>query len=187
MASCLTGLAGLTSIRGEDQVTTVSAIHDPFSEVTELVIPAGGALVLLPRALVAVVQPIGRPMRISAHWRLFSLHAWLTLQFRYFVFHGPVRLVIRGGRGVRVERARRGSVFAQDQLVGFSTDLAYSVARAETFIPYLVGRESLLKDQVGEGEGVLVIEEAPLSLRGRVEAKHGLEGAFDAALKVVGL
>jgi hypothetical protein len=126
-------------------------------------------------------------MRVTSHWRLFSLHAWLTLQLRFFVFHGPVRLVIRGGRGVRVERAERGRVFGQDQLVGFSTDLAYSVTRAETFFPYLVGREPLLKDRVDAGAGVLIVEEAPMSLRGRTEVRHGLEAAFDAALKAVGL
>jgi hypothetical protein len=187
VASWLTGLVALTSIRGENQYTTVSAIEDPFAEVTELTIPAGCAIVLHPRALVAVVQPVGRRMRITAHWRLLSLHAWLTLQLRYFVFHGPVRLVIRGGRGVRVERAERGRVFGSNQLVGFSADLAYSVTRTETFFPYFWGRESLLKDQVDEGAGVLIVEEAPLSLRGRGEVSHKLEGVFDAALKADGM
>ena len=82
---------------------------------------------LHPRALVAVAQPEGRPVRITSHWRLFSLNAWLTLQLRYLVFHGPCRLVIKGGRGIRLERAERGRIFGQEQLVGFSADLAYSV------------------------------------------------------------
>lgn len=186
LMSWLTGLVGLTCIRGEDQMTTVSAIADPFAEVAEVRVPTGSALVLLPRALVAVVQPIGRPIRITSHWRLFSLDAWLTGQLRYFAFHGEARLIIRGGRGVRVERAELGRIFAQDQLVGFSADLSYSVTRTETFFPYLFGRECLFKDRVDGGRGVLIVEEAPLALRGGPRTRRGLEGAFDAARKAVG-
>ena len=187
LASLITGLTGLIRVRGGGQLTTISAGNDPFAEVTELIIPAASALILHPRALVAVVQPVGKPMRIASHWRLFSLNAWLTLQLRFLVFHGPVRIVIRGGRGVRVERAERGCVFAQDQLVGFSADLDYSVTRNETFIPYLRGRTSLFRDRVDQGRGMLIVEEAPLSARGGERVKQGLEGAFDAALKVFGI
>jgi hypothetical protein len=126
-------------------------------------------------------------MSITSKWRLGSLHSWLNLQFRYMIFHGPVRIVVKGNRGVRVERAERGRVFGQEQLVGFSTDLAYSVARTETFWPYFFGRESLLKDRVEGGTGVIIIEEAPMAGKRFGETRHGIEGAIDSALKVVGL
>jgi len=142
--------------------------------------------VLQPRAIAAVAQPIDRPLTVRTHWRLFSLNAWLTMQLRYVVFHGPARLVVKGGRGVRVERAARGRVFGQAQLVGFSADLAYSVTRTETFWPYLLGREQLLKDKVEAGEGVLVVEEAPMAGR-RGEVRHGIEGLIDAGMKVLGM
>lgn len=187
LASIVTGLIFLTRVRGEGEVTTVSAVRDPFAEVTVLALPAGTSCVLQPRALAAVAQPIAAPLRITSHWRLFSLNAWLTLQLRYLVFHGPGRLVIKGGRGVRVERAERGRVFGQAQLVGFSADLAYSVTRTETFWPYFLGREQLFKDRVEAGEGVLVIEEAPMAGRGRGETRKGLEGAFDVMTKAFGM
>ncbi|MYL99269.1 hypothetical protein GR702_15990 [Novosphingobium sp. FGD1] len=186
LASWASGLAFLTRIGGEGEVTTVSAVRDPFAEVTVLAMPEGASCVLLPRALAAVVQPVGRPLRITSHWRLGSLNAWLTLQLRYLVFHGPCRLVVKGGRGVRVERAERGRVFGQAQLVGFSADLAYSVSRTETFWPYLLGYEQLFKDKVKAGEGILVIEEAPMAGRGG-RVRHGLEGAFDVATKAFGI
>jgi hypothetical protein len=103
------------------------------------------------------------------------------------MFHGPGCLILRGGRGVRVESAATGRIFGQDQLVGFSADLAYSVARTETFAPYLFGREQLFKDKVEQGAGVLIIEEAPLAGRKGGEVRRGLEGAFDAGLKALGL
>jgi len=186
LSSIVSGLSFLTRIGGDGETTTISAVRDPFAEALVLALPEDTACVLQPRALAAVAQPIGRPLRISSHWRLFSLNAWLTLQLRYLVFHGPARLVLKGGRGVRVEPAEQGRVFGQDQLVGFSADLSYSVARTETFWPYFLGREQLFKDRVEAGDGLLIVEEAPLAGR-RGEVRHGLEGRLDAALKMVGL
>lgn len=187
LSSIASGLTFLTRIRGAGETTTVSAVRDPFAELTQVKLPEGSACVLQPRALVAVVQPIRRTMRITSHWRLFSLNAWLTMQLRYLVFHGPGRLIVMGGRGIRVEHAERGRIFGQDQLVGFSSDLAYSVTRTETFWPYFFGREQLFKDKVEQGNGILIIEEAPLSGRKGAGVKRGLEGAFDAGLKAFGI
>ncbi|WP_230281102.1 AIM24 family protein [Croceicoccus sp. Ery15] len=185
-SSLAAGLSFLTRIRGAGEATTVSATRDGFAELAAIDLPTGAACVLHPRALVGVVQPVGQPIAIRSHWRLFSVNAWLTMQLRFFSFHGPGRLIVKGGRGIRVERAERGRIFAQEQLVGFSADLAYSVTRAETFAPYLFGLEPLLKDKVEAGSGILVIEEAPLSMRAG-KAGKGLEGMIDAGLKVFGL
>lgn len=187
ITSLATGLTFLTRVRGEGEVTTVSAVRDPFAEVTVMTLPDGASCVLQPRALAAVAQPIGRRLRVTGHWRLWSLNAWLTLQLRYLVFHGPARLVLKGGRGVRVERAEQGRILGQDQVVGFSTDLAYSVTRNETFWPYFLGRESLLRDRVAAGEGVLIVEEAPMAARRPGEVRHGIEGMIDAGMKVFGM
>jgi hypothetical protein len=186
LSSLASGLAFLTRIAGEGETTVISAVHDPLAEVAVVRLEGGGACVLHPRALVAVVKPSDHSLRITSHWRLFSLHAWLTLQLRYLMFHGPCRLVLKGGRGLRLEGAESGRIFGPDQLVGFSPDLAYTVARTETFWPYFMGRESLFKDRVDAGGGVVLIEEAPMGGGGR-GARKGLEGAFDVALKAFGL
>jgi uncharacterized protein (AIM24 family) len=186
LSSLASGLAFLTRIAGEGETTVISAVHDPLAEVAVVRLEDGGACVLHPRALVAVVKPSDHSLRITSHWRLFSLHAWLTLQLRYLMFHGPCRLVLKGGRGLRLEGAESGRIFGPDQLVGFSPDLAYTVARTETFWPYFMGRESLFKDRVDAGGGVVLIEEAPMGGGGR-GARKGLEGAFDVALKAFGL
>jgi uncharacterized protein (AIM24 family) len=187
LTSHAAGLVFLTRVRGEGETTTISATADPFAEVTVLELPQGAACVLQPRALAAVVQPISAPLRITSHWRLFSLNAWLTLQLRFLVFHGPCRMVVKGGRGVRIEHAERGRIFGQSQLVGFTADLAYSVTRNETFWPYFLGRAQLFRDRVEAGQGLLVIEEAPLAGRQGKGVKHGLEGAFDVATKALGI
>ena len=187
LTSLAAGLTFLTRIRGEGETTTVSAVHDPFAEVAIVTLSEGASCVLHPRALAAVVQPINQPLAIRSEWRLGSLSPWLTLQLRYLVFEGPCRLVVKGGRGVRVEQAEHGRIFGQDQLVGFSANLAYSVTRTETFWPYFLGREALLKDRVVSGEGVLIIEEAPFTGRNRGEAPRGIEGMVDAGMKAFGL
>lgn len=187
LTSVFTGLWLLTRVRGAGERATVSPRHEPFSEVTILDLPDGAACVLQPRALAAVVQPIARPLRVSRHWRLFHLSSWLTMQFRYFVWHGPARLVVKGGRGVRTEPAGQGRIFGQDQMIGFSADLEYRVTRTETFWPYFLGREPLVKDRVEHGAGILLIEEVPLRNGRPARVRHGIEGMIDALMKLFGM
>lgn len=187
LSSLASGMRFLTRLRGDGSATTVSAAHDPFAEVTLLTLPPGASCVLQPRALAAVAQPQGQPITITSHWRLFSLHAWLTLQLRYLVFHGPARLVITGSRGIRAESADTGRIFAPDQLVGFSANLGYAVRRNETFWPYFTGIEPLLRDRVTDGDGILLLEETPSVGRGKGGIRGGLEGAVDSLLKAFGI
>ena len=188
ISSVVSGLYFLTRIRGTPGDTvTVSATHDPFAEVALLTLPDGAAAVLQPRAIAGVVQPIAQPLRITSHWRLGTLNAWLTWQLRFLVFHGPAEIILTGGRGVRIEPALAGRSIGQDQLIGFSAGIAYSTGRTETFVPYLFGREPLLKDRIAAGSGVLIAEEAPMAGRAKTGVRHGLEGATDALLKVFGV
>lgn len=188
ISSLAAGLFFLTRIRGTASATiTISATRDPFAELAILDLPAGAACVLQPRAIVGVIQPMTHPLRITRHWRFGTLHAWLTLQLRYLVFHGPAHIILKGGRGVRIEAAEGGRSVAQDQLLGFSAGLAYSTGRTETFLPYLFGQESLLKDRVARGSGVLIVEEAPMAGRRGNGIRARLEGLVDAGLKIFGL
>ncbi len=185
ITSFASGMRFLTAIRGAGEQVTVSAVKDPFAELAILILPQDAACVLRPSALAAVVQRPGAPLRITSTWRIFSLPALLTFQWRYFIFHGPARLVVKGGRGVRIEPAERGRIVSEGQILGFSHNLAYSVIRSETFWPYFWGREALLKDRVEAGRGVLLIEEAPLAARSGI--RRGLAGMADAMLKVFGV
>jgi hypothetical protein len=105
-ASIASGMFALTCIKPEGNTPTrviVSSQRDPFSEIGVVALPAGAAMVVHPRALAGILKPAGGAARITRHWRLGSLHAWLTLQLRYLVFHGPMTLLLRGCRGVRAE------------------------------------------------------------------------------------
>lgn len=192
LSSLASGMYALTSIRPEGTAPTrvvVSAQDDAFGEVGIIEIPKGAAMVIQPRSLAGIVKPAGSAVAITRHWRLLSLHAWLTLQFRYLVFHGPCKAILTGCRGVRTEepQANQARLINQAATLGFSANLDYRTTRCETFVSYLRGQEDLFNDLFGGGPGRFVYEEIPsIGRRGGVTGR-GLEGFLDAVLKAFGI
>jgi hypothetical protein len=198
LTSLSAGMVALTRIRCDVPETfVVSATHNALAEIGVLNLPAGSAVVMQPHNLVGVVQRRDTPLRITAHWRLTSLHAWLTLQLRYLALHGPVRLIVHGGRGVQVELATGGRAINQAATIAFSANLRYSTRRCETFAAYLLGQKELLNDCFGTTRGAAVIEEhdagffvyeeLPNAERRAGFNGRGLEGLTDSVLKVLGV
>lgn len=168
--TCLsTGLVELVEMRNAApqvvQRVTFSSQDSPHLELAQVVVPAGGGLILRPRFLAGMVGPVGGRLLIRRHWRVFSLQSWMTGQFRFFEFVGPCRLLIAGSRGVRTEvleakpdgtlparRVNRGAT------IGFTVGLGYRPIRAETYWAYLRGQNPLF-DDLFEGEGVFLCQE----------------------------
>jgi hypothetical protein len=188
-SSLASRLVMLTRIRtASPQTFVVSATErDAWSEIGVLDLPAAAAMVLQPRAIVGVLQGRDRPLRITRHWRLGSLNAWLTLQLRYLVFHGPARILVKGRRGVRLEAADAGRAISQTATLGFAADVAYSQIRTETFVPYLLGRQSLFNDRFAGDGGVYLYEETTGASAGDGAGSRQLSGLFDALLRIFGL
>lgn len=205
-------LAMITELRNRTEdfggILTVSSQEKVDIELTALQLPEKGRLILRPRYLAAVAKQQTHPMRIRRHWRLFHIHSWLTLQFRYFEFEGPCRLVLWGSRGVRMETLRRpAELFGEETAsletvnspaikphqarrtnkhatIGFTPDLAYHSARAETFWAYARGQNPLF-DDLFIGEGVFLCQEVS------TPAEKGLlrrwsESFWDGFLKLFG-
>jgi hypothetical protein len=189
MASLASGMVGLTRIHTDsDETFVISATKDPLSEVGMVSIPDGSALVFRPRSLVGILQQREKPVRIESVWRFNSLHAWLTLQFRYLIFHGPVRLVVKGCRGIRIEKAGAGRSINQGATLGFSANLQYSTLRCETFGAYLMGKDELFNDHfAARRSGFYVYEEMPNSGAKYGIFGRGIEGILDSFLKVIGV
>lgn len=188
LTSLSSGMVALTRILpGQPETIVLSATKDPLSEIAVLSLPEGSSMVLQPRSLVGILVPRGRPVRITSHWRLFSLHAWLTLQLRYLVFHGPAKLIVKGCRGVRVETGGFGRRVNQAAMIGFSANLQYSTARCETFASYLLGKQDLLNDSFSGDVGFYVYEEMPhLDARSGLTGR-GFQGMGDSVLKMFGM
>jgi hypothetical protein len=188
LASLAAGMTVLTRVRPTtSESVVVSATTDPFSEVGVLDLREGDALVLQPHNLVGVLQLRNLPVRITSHWRLGSLTAWLTLQLRYLVFHGPGSLIVKGCRGIRIEPAGTGRMINQAATMGFSANLAYSATRTETFVAYLLGKQELFNDQFSGGPGFYVYEEMPHFGKKSGVAGKGFEGLLDSILKIFGI
>jgi hypothetical protein len=191
-ASIASGMFALTCVSPEGDAPTrvvVSSQRDPFSEIGVVPVPAGAAMVVHPRSLAGILKPAGGAARITRHWRLGSLHAWLTLQLRYLVFHGPCTLLLKGCRGVRAEapQPNQPRLINQAATLGFSANLEYRTVRCETFVPYLRGHEDLFNDLFAGGPGWFVYEEMPARGGRYGVTGRGLEGLTDAVLKSLGI
>lgn len=163
------GLTELIEMRNEsagaEYRATFSSQENAQTEVAVIGLPAGSTMVVRPTFLAGLIGQGGRRVEVRRHWRLFSLHSWVTGQFRHFEFVGPCRLLVAGSRGVRAEvlaprpgnanPARRTN---QDSTIGFTPGLACRPARAETFWAYLRGQNPLF-DDLFSGAGVFLCQE----------------------------
>jgi hypothetical protein len=165
----------------------ISATKDPNSEIGIIDLGPDAAFVCEPRCLAGVIQDRAAPVRITRHWRLGSLHGWLTLQLRFLVFHGPGQLIVKGCRGIRVESANPGRLINQAATLGFSANLAYANTRCETFVSYWTGKEDLFNDLFNGEPGVYAYEEIPDAMQKGGISGRGLQGIADAILKVFGV
>lgn len=188
LSSWVTGMVNLTSITtGAGGPVTVSSPDDPLAEFTLIDVPAGAALVLRPRSLVGVVESGQTRVRITRHWRLTSLSAWLTLHLRQVVFHGPTKLIVQGCRGVRVEPVSVSRSVAPAATLGYSANLSHALVRTDTFAAYLFGHRPLFLERWTGVEGVCVYAETANPQGQPASAGRGVSGLGDAVLKVVGL
>ena len=163
------GLTELIELRnshaGERAVITLSNSDDPHTELSVIEVPEGASLILRPSFLVGVITENEEKVEIRRRWTLLRWQAWITLQFRFFEFVGPCRLVVAGSRGVRGERlqseregvrpARRTNQLAT---IGFTPNLDYLPVRAETFWGYYRNMNPLF-DDLFAGEGLFVLQE----------------------------
>ena len=169
-------------------VVTVSSQKRSELEVAHLRIPEGGRLIVRPSLIAGIVSRSGDSVLIRRRWRVFNFQAWLTFQFRYFEFSGPCDLLVNGVRGVRLETlavdtplGRRSNAIAT---IGFSPDLRYGVARAETFWSYFRSFNPLF-DDVFRGRGVFLCQE--ITDKEETTAARFWAGIWNAALKLFGV
>jgi hypothetical protein len=177
---------------GGEQRVTLSNQGDAHSELAVITLPIGAALVLRPSFLAGVILPADAKLRVRRRWQIFRWQAWVTLQFRYFEFSGPCRLLVAGTRGVRVERLdeREGSAIParranQDATMGFTPNLAYKPARAETFWSYYRGMNPLF-DDLFVGRGLFLCQQ--VSAAGDAsKARRFWAGLWGGVMKVFGM
>ncbi len=195
--TCLAcGLIELVEMRntraGQEFRVTFSHHDDATTELALVAVPEGGSIVLRPSFLKAVILAGDVRLKIRRHWRLFTWQSWVTLQFRYFEFAGPCRLLVAGRRGVRAERlteregweqpARRAN---QDATIGFTPNLEYRPVRAETFWAYFRSKNPLF-DDLFSGPGLFLCQRT--AAKGAAnDARRFWAGVWGGVLKVFGM
>ena len=171
---------------------TLSNQANPHSELAVITLSPGAQIVIRPSFIAALVLADGQRLDVRRRWQLFRWQAWVTLQFRFFEFHGPCRLVIAGNRGVRAEwlanreanpnPARRTN---QDATIGFTPNLDYRPVRAETFWSYYRGMNPLF-DDLFAGQGLFLCQE--VSADGDAKrARKFWSNVWGGVMKVFGL
>lgn len=182
------GMKGLTALKTDTGAqVNLSASQEALDELAVIDIGIDETLCLRPSHLVGIVHQTELPIQISRHWRLNSMQAWLTLQLRYMVFHGPMRLIVKGCKGVVVRNASEKSGIPQQLTMGFSAHLDYSTQRVETFWAYLSGKKGLLNDHFSGKNGIYIFEGIANPKKRSGLTGKGLEGVFDAVLKIFGI
>lgn len=190
------GLIELVELRnkhaGNRAAVTLSNSDDPHAELAAVEVPEGASLILRPSFLVGVITKDEDKVEIRRRWTLWRWQAWITLQFRYFEFVGPCRLVVMGSRGVREERmeeregssrpARRTNQLAT---IGFTPNLDYLPVRAETFWGYYRGMNPLFDDMFA-GSGLFVLQETATDADGRGPRRFW-GAVWNGVLKVFGI
>lgn len=188
LTSWAAGLVTLVRLRSpQTETVQLASMYHPFEELLIIDLPENSGLVCKPRGLVGVIKNRHQAVHISKHWRLFSLHSWLTLQLRYLVFHGSCQLIIRGSGGVVLESAQHSRLIQQNATLGFSSDLAYSNYRCETFVSYYLGKDALFNDRFQGESGFYFYEQSPLHQATSTKGSKRVEGVWDAVLKVFGI
>jgi len=190
------GLVELIEMRnthaGTEYRVTLSQQANPHIELAHVSIPEGGSLVLRPSFLAGVIKSGDARLTIRRRWQLFRWQSWVTLQFRFFEFVGPCRLIVAGSRGVRADwlTEREGNAnparrVNQDATIGFTPNLDYRPVRAETFWSYYRGMNPLF-DDLFAGHGVFLCQE--ISTAGDTsKARRFWSGVWGGVLKVFGL
>lgn len=190
------GLTELVELRnghaGDRLVSTLSNGDDPHTELSVIEVQEGASIILRPSFLVGVITKNEEKVEIRRRWALLRWQAWITLQFRFFEFVGPCRIVVAGSRGVRAEilkdegagvrPARRTN---QLSTIGFTPSLDYLPVRAETFWGYYRGMNPLF-DDLFAGDGLFVLQETSRDMEGS-GPKRFWSTVWSSILKVFGI
>jgi len=144
--SYASGLHHLTEIKANPESgTEVDLAHskNPLNAVTEIILKGHPGVVVYPKYIVGISGDIN----LKPHWRLFSLHSWVSGRFRYISFYGTGKLYLTGYGYVKenIPDCNISSV-NPNLVVGFDGRLEYKISRTETFFPYLKGLNPLMND-----------------------------------------
>lgn len=188
ITSFFSGLYNLLRIEPKEDVSLeISSGHDGLNELIYIGLENDAEIVIEPRSIVGVTLKEGQEVILRKIWAIGKLQSWLKGQFRYISIRGPLRLIIKGGRGVRVTPMDEELRIPSEYVIGFSTTLGYATDRTEAFGGYYSRKKPLLNDRFTGSNGVVIHQEANFGASSSDVKKGGLEGLMDGVLKAFGI
>lgn len=188
ITSFFSGLYNLLRIEPKEDVSLeISSGHDGLNELIYIGLENDAEIVIEPRSIVGVTLKEGQEVILRKIWAIGKLQSWLKGQFRHVSIRGPLRLIVKGGRGVTVSPVEDELRIPSEYVIGFSTTLGYATERTETFGGYYSRKKPLLNDRFTGSNGVVIHQEANYKASSSHVKKGGLEGLMDGVLKAFGI
>lgn len=188
ITSFFSGLYNLLRIEPKEDVSLeISSGHDGLNELIYINLEKDAEIVIEPRSIVGATLKEGQEVILRKIWAIGKLQSWLKGQFRHVAIRGPLRLIVKGGRGVTVSPVEDELRTTSEYVIGFSTNLGYATERTETFGGYYSRKKPLLNDRFTGSNGVVIHQEANYKASSSHVTKGGLEGLMDGVLKVFGI
>ena len=176
-ASLWAEMYGLTVIRSKAPASvTLSGGENDLNELAVIEVPAGSALSVNLHHLVGVIQASGSPPEVEVLRRFGHLQSWMRRQWRYLVLHGPIQIVVKGWRGIRVADVHGARNEDDSRTVAFSANLLCSTERVGDWLAYFRGDVQLMRAKFRGENGIVVHEEAadPAKRKPVLESMFGL-------------
>ena len=188
ITSFFSGLYNLLRIEPKEDVSLeISSGHDGLNELININLEKDAEIVIEPRSIVGATLKEGQEVILRKIWAVGKLQSWLKGQFRHVAIRGPLRLIVKGGRGVTVSPVEDELRIPSEYVIGFSTNLGYATERTETFGGYYSRKKPLLNDRFTGSNGVVIHQEANYKASSSHVKKGGLEGLMDGVLKAFGI
>jgi len=164
--SLAAGLYMLTRFRTkkEDGSVTVKLSESNGTETKLSIVELDeySEIVLSPRHIVGIVQDKDNPLQISSRWLVLKPSAWLAGQLRVLVLKGPARLILKGTRGIFLQRVTPSAPCLCEGVIGYSSNLVIESNRTETFWAFHRNKRELFKHRFSDAKGVVLQEVHPL-------------------------
>lgn len=188
ITSFFSGLYNLLRIEPKEDVSLeISSGHDGLNELIYISLEKDAEIVIEPRSIVGATLKEGQEVILRKIWAIGKLQSWLKGQFRHIAIRGPLRIIVKGGRGVTVSPVEDELRIPSEYVIGFSTNLGYATERTETFGGYYSRKKPLLNDRFTGSNGVVIHQEANYKASSSHVKKGGLEGLMDGVLKAFGI
>ena len=154
---------------------------DPVVKVAKVDLEEGPKLVLRPDCIVAISGSV----EVTTRYR-FNLLAWLSGQFRFWVFSGPGSVFLQSPGGVsQQDLNHEESIFESGVVIGFEANLEQSMARSKAFLHFLYGKKPLIQQRFS-GCGTVIRSDAQWT-RQKTAIEQLSGGLLSAIGKVAGI